>query len=93
MLQLWHVLNSDRGHMAQAFEEHCWNGPDPRGPEGWRSCYCDEHYFPTLLAINRMEEVSIAQQASAVHRDHLQWCLVDPEGRVWGTSQVGGPEP
>ena len=50
------MLNSARMR-SQAFEQHCWNGPDPRGPEGWRSCYSDEHYFPTLLAINGMEQV------------------------------------
>ncbi len=54
-------LMAARACRGQAFEKHCWSGPDNRYIEGWRSCYSDEHYFPTLLAINDMDAVRRAR--------------------------------
>jgi len=41
---------ADDTEIAAAFEKHCTNAMDPdRGV--WRSCFSDEHYFATLLAL------------------------------------------
>ena len=41
---------ADDTAVAAAFEAHCTNAMDPdRGV--WRSCFSDEHYFATLLAL------------------------------------------
>ncbi|KAK9845205.1 hypothetical protein WJX81_000030 [Elliptochloris bilobata] len=74
----------DDVEIARAFEEHCWNGYDPRGPDGWRSCYSDEHYFPTLLAINGMEQ----ETDCAGRLTSTDWCHTPDGERCRGAASL-----
>ena len=48
---------ADDTAIAKAFETHCTNAMDPdRGV--WRSCFSDEHYFATLLALKGFGEAT-----------------------------------
>lgn len=45
--------------VAEAFKKHCTNAPDPDLGGAWRSCFSDEHYFPTLLAIGEWDSETV----------------------------------
>lgn len=45
--------------VAEAFKRHCTNAPDPDLGGAWRSCFSDEHYFPTLLAIGGWDSETV----------------------------------
>ena len=45
--------------VAEAFKKHCTNAPDPDLGGAWRSCFSDEHYFPTLLAIGGWDSETV----------------------------------
>ena len=48
--------------VAEAFKKHCTNAPDPDLGGAWRSCFSDEHYFPTLLAIGGWDSETVRRR-------------------------------
>jgi hypothetical protein len=48
--------------VADAFKKHCTNAPDPDLGGAWRSCFSDEHYFPTLLAIGGWDDETVRRE-------------------------------
>jgi hypothetical protein len=58
--------------VAAAFEKHCTNAMDPdRGV--WRSCFSDEHYFATLLALKGWGE-GLGPTDCEGDMTHTVWC-------------------
>jgi hypothetical protein len=63
---------ADDTDIAAAFEKHCTNAMDPdRGV--WRSCFSDEHYFATLLALKGWGE-GIGPTDCEGDMTHTVWC-------------------
>ena len=56
--------------VAAAFRAHCTNAPDPDLGGAWRSCFSDEHYFPTLLALRGWD----AETDCEGDGTHTVWC-------------------
>lgn len=56
--------------VAAAFKKHCTNAPDPDLGGAWRSCFSDEHYFPTLLAIGGWDDETDCEGDMT----HTVWC-------------------
>jgi len=56
--------------VADAFKKHCTNAPDPDLGGAWRSCFSDEHYFPTLLAIGGWDGETDCEGDMT----HTVWC-------------------
>eukprot|EP00884_Botryococcus_braunii_P001790 jgi/Botrbrau1/11611/Bobra.0209s0002.1 len=46
----------DDREFAKVLSKNCYNGQDREDSSYWRSCYPDEHYFPTLLHLLGWEE-------------------------------------
>lgn len=53
--------------VAEAFKRHCTNAPDPDLGGAWRSCFSDEHYFPTLLAIGGWDSETVRRFFFSFH--------------------------